>query len=172
MIIKCPNCTTRYRIKDMAPGRPDAPLTCPSCKYHFTLIAPQTEGQVPAIRPGARVLVVDDANFFREMLADLLSPLNLNLNLAATAAEALQQLQLQPCDLIILDLNLPDKNGLELIAEIRADKKLGKTRILAMSGVFRREEDSVEAIRAGADAFLNKSFRPDDLREKVRKLLP
>lgn len=172
MIIQCPACPTRYRIKDMAPGRSDAPLVCPNCKFHFTLIAPPAVGQPPTVRPGARVLVVDDAHFFREMLADLLIPLNLNLQLAATAAEALEQLQLHPCDLMILDLNLPDKNGLELIVELRAEKTFGKTRILAMSGVFRREEDSMDAIRAGADAFLNKSFRPDDLREKVRKLLP
>jgi predicted Zn finger-like uncharacterized protein len=172
MILQCPDCTTRYRIKEMLPGRPDARLVCPNCKFHFTLIAPQVAGQPPTIHPSARVLVVDDAHFFREMLVDLLMPLNLNLCLAANASEALEQLQLKPCDLIVLDLNLPDKNGLELIAEIRAESSLGKTRILAMSGVYRREEDGMDAIRAGADGFLNKSFRPEDLREKVRKLLP
>lgn len=172
MIIQCPDCTTRYRLKDMAPGRPDARLVCPNCSFRFTLIAPQAEGQSATIRSGARVLIVDDAHFFREMLADLLIPLNLNLCLAATAAEAQEQLQkLQPFALIILDLNLPDKNGLVLIAEIRANNLLSKTQILAMSGVYRREADALDAIRAGADAFLNKSFRPEDLREKVRTLL-
>lgn len=172
MILQCPDCTTRYRIKDLAPGRPDAHLICPNCKFHFTLIAPQPEGQPATLYPGARVLVVDDALFFREMLVDLLMPLNLNLRSAANAAEALEQLQLKPCDLMILDLNLPDRNGLELIADIRANSLFGKTRILAMSGVYRREEDGMDALRAGADGFLNKSFRPEDLREKVRKLLP
>ncbi len=173
MIIQCPDCTTRYRLKDMAPGRPDARLVCPNCSFHFTLIAPQAEGQSATIRSGARVLVVDDAHFFREMLAELLIPLNLNLCLATTAAEAQEQLlqQSQPFALMILDLNLPDKNGLELIAEFRANNLLSKTRILAMSGVYRREADAMDAIRAGADAFLNKSFRPEDLREKVRALL-
>jgi len=171
MILQCPGCTTRYRIKDMAPGRPDAHLICPNCKFHFSLVAPQIAGDPPLIHSNARVLVVDDAHFFREMLVDLLMPLNLNLCLAANAAEALAQLQSNRCDLMLLDLNLPDKNGLELIADIRADKSLFRTRILAMSGVFRHEEDGVDAIRAGADGFLTKSFRPEDLREKVRKLL-
>ena len=171
MIISCPDCATRYRIKDMAPGRPDARLICPNCKIHFTLIAPQTEGLPPTIRASSKVLVVDDAHFFREMLVDLLMPLNLNLSSVANAAEALDQLQRQPYDLIVLDLNLPDKNGLDLIAEIRADSQLNKTRILAMSGVYRREADGIDAVRAGADSFLTKSFRPEELREKVRKLL-
>jgi len=41
-----------------------------------------------------------------------------------------------------------------------------------MSGVYRREQDGLEAIRAGADDFLNKSFRPEELRARVRKFLP
>ncbi len=172
MIIQCPDCTTRYRIKHMAPGRPDARLVCPNCKFRFTLIAPQIEDQPPTIHSSALVLVVDDAHFFREMLVDLLMPLNLNLCLAANAAEALEQLQSKSFDLMILDLNLPDKNGLELIAEIRTDNSLSKTRILAMSAVYRHEEDGMDAIRAGADGFLNKSFRPEDLRAKVKKFLP
>jgi len=171
MILQCPNCATRYRIKEISPGRPAAKLICPNCRFHFTLIAPKDVGEAPTLLAGARVLLVDDANFFREMLADLLMPLNLNLRLAATAAEALQLLAQHPCDLMLLDLNLPDKNGLDLIREIRSNSHLAKTRILAMSGVFRREEDGMAAIRSGADAFINKSFRPEDLREKVRKLL-
>jgi predicted Zn finger-like uncharacterized protein len=171
MIISCPDCRTRYRIKDVAPGRSDTRLLCPNCKFHFTLIAPRTERQTPTTHACAKVLVVDDAHFFREMLVDLLMPLNLNMAMAATATEALEQLRQQPFNLILLDLNLPDKNGLELIAEIRSNNQLHNTRILAMSGVYRREADGLDAIRAGADSFLIKSFRPDDLREKVRKLL-
>lgn len=172
MIIQCPECPARYRIKEMAPGRLDAHLECPKCKCRFTLTAPDLEGQSPTVIPGARILIVDDAHFFREMLADLLKPLNLNLHLVADAQTALDGLHDKLPDLLLLDLNLPDKNGLDLIAEIRADKQLAKVRILAMSGVYRREDDAMDAIRAGADAFINKSFRPDDLREKVKKMLP
>lgn len=171
MIIQCPECSTRYRIKDIAPGRPVARLTCPKCEFRFTLTAPQAPGQLPTVQGCARVLVVDDAFFFREMLADLLKPLNLNLELAANATDALDYLRKGHCALMILDLNLPDKNGLELIEEIRCDAGLGKLRILAMSGIYRREDDALEAIRAGADAFINKSFRPEELRDKVEKLL-
>ncbi len=171
MIIQCPECETRYRMKEMAPGRPVAHLHCPKCRFRFSLIPPQIEGQAPTIHAAARILVVDDARFFREMLADLLKPLKLNLYLAESAAEVHDRLQQTPCDLILLDLNLPDQNGLDLITELRAGNLLGKARILAMSGIYRREEDATGAIRAGADAFINKSFRPDELREKVKKLL-
>lgn len=171
MIIQCPECSSRYRLKDMPPGHAEARLKCPKCSCRFILTAPAVEGQPPTISRGASVLLVDDAHFFREMLADLLQPLNLNLQLAASAGEALEHLRGSDYNLMLLDLNLPDKNGLELITEIRADKQLQGTRILAMSGVYRREDDALEAIRSGADAFINKSFRPDELREKVKKLL-
>jgi CheY-like chemotaxis protein len=171
MIIQCPDCKARYRIKDIEPGRPDARFSCPNCKSQLILVAPLAEGQEPTVYSRPHVLIVDDAHFFREMLCDLLMPLNLNLSLAVDAADALKQLNLKIYDLILLDLNLPDRNGLDLIADIRKIKNLANIRILAMSGVFRREEDGMDAIRAGADGFLSKSFRPDDLREKVKKLL-
>ncbi len=171
MIIQCPECSSRYRIKDMPPGHPGAQLKCPKCSCFFSLLAPSSAGQPPTIEPGAKVLIVDDARFFREMLADLLQPLNLNLTSAATAAEAFVRLCSESPDLLLLDLNLPDKNGLELITQLRGDKRFEKIVILAMSGVYRREDDAMEAIRAGADAFINKSFRPDDLRARVKKLL-
>lgn len=172
MIIQCPGCTTSYRIKDMMPGQRDAHVTCPQCSCHFTLHAPQKTGDPPAVRAGAAVLLVDDAPFFREMIADLLVPLNLNLHFAATASEALAKLSKISFVLVLVDLNLPDRNGLELIREIRIYPPWKNLHIVAMSGVYRREQDALEAIRAGADDFQNKSFRPEDLRARVRKFLP
>lgn len=169
MIIQCPGCDSRYRIKDMTPGQRDAHITCPKCACHFTLQAPNNPGEPPIVSIGARVLLVDDAPFFREMIADLLLPLNLNLHLAVNAEDALKQLNKYPFVLILVDLNLPDRHGLELIREIRNNSQWQNLRIIVMSGVYRREQDALEAIRAGADDFLNKSFRPEDLRARVRK---
>ncbi len=171
MIIQCPECSSRYRIKDLPPGHADARLKCPKCDCRFILSAPAVVGGAPRVKPCAAVLLVDDAHFFREMLSDLLQPLQLDLHLAPNAAEAMAKLQAGSWQLLMLDLNLPDKNGLELIGEIRAAEKLKDLRILAMSAVYRREDDVLAALRAGADAFLNKSFRPDELRDKVKELL-
>ena len=93
------------------------------------------------------------------------------LGVLAQSTDALTALNETSCVLMLLDLNLPDKNGLDLITEIRAGGEFTNIRILAMSGVYRREDDAMDAIRAGADAFISKSFRPDDLRAKVKKLL-
>jgi len=172
MIIQCPGCVTSYRIKDMLPGQRDAHITCPKCACHFTLQAPHKPGDSPTVNAGAAVLLVDDAPFFREMIADLLMPLNLNLRCAVNANEALTALAQSSFVLMLIDLNLPDRNGLELIREIRCHPQGKNLRILAMSGVYRREQDGLEAIRAGADDFLNKSFRPEELRARVRKFLP
>jgi len=171
MIIQCPDCASKYRIKEMAPGRADAHLSCPNCAFRFSLQAPKQAGLPPTVVPGGRVLLVDDARFFREMIVDLLVPINLNIRLAETAAGALTLLEESLGDLLVLDLNLPDKNGLDFISELRNDSRFQGLSILAISGVYRHEQDSLDAIRAGADGFISKSFRPAELSEKIRTML-
>jgi DNA-binding response OmpR family regulator len=72
---------------------------------------------------------------------------------------------------VILDLNLPGMSGYELIRLVRMDPALGKLRLLAMSGVYRKEADVVEVQAAGADDFVSKSFKPEQLQLRVKKLL-
>jgi DNA-binding response OmpR family regulator len=104
-------------------------------------------------------------------MLDLLKERNARLITADNAAEALQQLRTQSVDLLVIDINLPDKNGLDVIREIRLDEKLRDLPILCISGVYRKEDDAKSAIRAGADDFISKSFKPQELNERIDKLL-
>jgi DNA-binding response OmpR family regulator len=72
---------------------------------------------------------------------------------------------------VILDLNLPGMSGYELIRSVRMDPALDKLRLLAMSGVYRKVADAVEVQAAGADDFISKSFKPEQLQLRVKKLL-
>lgn len=185
LIIQCPQCSARYRIDPGPTAGPSLRLKCPKCSAVFAVQVP-----VPAAPPMAEaapsavaaapppaaaalseaILVVDDSRFFRELILDLLKPLEIPCLTAATAEEALELVERDRPRLILLDLNLPGKNGYELIREIRAQAELKDVRILAMSGVFRKESDVAEAEVAGADDFINKSFKPEQLQARIRRL--
>lgn len=196
MKIQCPECESSYRLDPsrLKPGVVRFKARCSRCNAVFSVNVPPSEAppQQPAVAPvvresvfpvpppvrpprqgtaGKKLLVVDDSKFFRELIVDVLKPLELDFQLAGDGIEALDILRQSPFDLVLLDLNLPRMNGYELIAAVRSDDTLKSTMLLAMSGVFRKETDVARVVQAGADDFINKSFKPEQLQERVRKLL-
>jgi len=168
MIIQCPECKARYRTGDLPDGQTSAQVKCPKCSHQFQV---NSAGTVSSGADLPTILVVDDARFFRALLTDLLKDRKAKLLTADDASSAWDTLHKKTVDLLIIDINLPDKNGLDLIREIRAEKKLEPLAILCISGVYRKEDDALKAIRAGADDFISKSFEPDELNERIDKLL-
>lgn len=163
MKLQCPQCGARYKIDTSRVSKPVIRIQCPKCGEVF---------QEEVDSAGRKtVLVVDDSKFFRELICDVLQPLGLHLLTAGEGGEALQLIRQQRPALVLLDLNLPGKSGYELIREVRADRALRGVRLLAMSGVFRKEEDVSAATRAGADDFISKSFKPEFLLSRVTRLL-
>jgi predicted Zn finger-like uncharacterized protein len=180
MQLRCPQCGARYRIRDEK-VRAGARVRCPKCNDIFPvqvaadLAAKSCASQKTAVpdlqKPRPRVVLVEDARYFREMIRDVLAPLNPDFHEAADGVEGLRIIEQFRPDLVILDLNLPEMNGYELMKAIRCRAALRDTRILAMSGVFRKEGDQEAAQQAGADEFIGKSFTPDFLLERVNHLL-
>ena len=119
-----------------------------------------------------RILVVDDEKAIRSFLRASLSTHGYNVFESATGKEALEKSVSTHPDAIILDLGLPDMDGLEVIKEIR---KRSKIPIFILSV---REEpiDKVAALDAGADDYLTKPFSTKELlarlRAIMRRLLP
>ena len=177
MIIACPQCQARYRINPVDGCKPLARVKCPDCQHTFEValeLGPVTEAAGPALEPKParpQVLVVDDARFFREMICDLLAELPIRVETAADGQAAWQQIQAQKPALLLIDLNIPGMSGQELIAAVRQDPACRMIRILAMSGVQRGEEAARDVRQLGADAFLNKSFTPRELQDRVRDIL-
>ncbi len=168
MLIQCPECSARYRTKVLPKGLSRVQVKCPKCSHQFTVVA---DDDSPESAEKKTILMVDDARFFRELMLDLLADSGANLKTADNAEEALQVLQQEVIDLLIVDINLPDKNGLDLIRELRAEQRFADLSILCISGVYRKDDDALTAIRAGADDFISKSFKPHELNERIDKLL-
>ncbi|MBN1958922.1 MAG: zinc-ribbon domain-containing protein [Desulfuromonadales bacterium] len=169
MEVQCPQCRAVYRIRQPLSAPSSIRVSCPNCQQHF-LVKNQPSSVLEHQQP-ERILIVDDARFFRELLCDLLADRSAELISAATAKEAWQLLQQTDISLMIVDINLPEVNGLQLIRKIRQHEKLKEIKILCVSGVYRQEDDVLKALRAGADDFISKSFNPDELNLRIDKLL-
>ena len=84
--------------------------------------------------------------------------------------EALRCLPRESVDLIVMDINMPDINGLELLSFVRKTPSCKDTPIVIVS-TDRAEEDRKRGVALGANAYLTKPFEPDELLATVRRLL-
>ena len=116
-----------------------------------------------------KILVVDDHAVVRRGLRQILAETS-DLHVAGeagTAGEALQKVQDERWDVVVLDVGLAGKSGLDLIADIRKLRPEARVLVLTM---FSEEQYAVRAIRAGAAGFLTKESAPDKLVDAVRKV--
>jgi CheY-like chemotaxis protein len=116
------------------------------------------------------ILVVDDEQPFCEVVAEILTTFGYPVRKAFNAAQALEVLGSITPILIILDIMMPDVDGLTLVRRFRADPRLSKIPVIMSSAKFLKE-DRAEAINAGASAYLTKPFSAADLRSAIIELL-
>ena len=117
------------------------------------------------------ILVVDDSKVMREMIIACLRACDgAAFAQAASGLEAIEKLSLRPFDLVVLDLNMPDIGGIEVLEFVRAQDKLSALPILVVT--TRGDESSrARALDAGASRFMTKPFAPDAIVAEVRELL-
>lgn len=109
-----------------------------------------------------RILIVDDDEMVRIAINELLRPEGYEVHLASSGSEALERLDQEGYDLLMLDIIMPEMNGFELCKRIREKEGYGETPIVFLSAKS-REEDRVQGIEAGANLFLSKPISPDKL---------
>jgi two-component system KDP operon response regulator KdpE len=114
-----------------------------------------------------RILVVDDEPTIRRTLSTNLSRHGYDVDAAETGYEALDRHARRKYDLILLDLGLPDIDGLEVIQQVR---QRANTPIIVLS-VREEEQAKVAALDLGADDYLTKPFGVDELLARVRVAL-
>jgi two-component system chemotaxis response regulator CheY len=118
----------------------------------------------------AHLLIVDDSPTIRRMVRVALAPLSMNAIEAASGLEAIEQLAVAPISLMVLDLNMPDMHGLEVLGFVRANQKFHAIPIIVLT--TRGDDASREAAKhAGATRYLTKPFRPEGLLEEARGVL-
>src|SRR5437764_139449 len=115
----------------------------------------------------ARLLVVDDDRFLLDNLKRLLAGQGYQVDAASSAEDALRQVAQSPPDLMILDIGLPDSDGISLCRRIRAKWRFPVIMLTARSDSI----DKVIGLEVGADDYLTKPFEPAELMARVRAQL-
>ena len=112
------------------------------------------------------ILVVDDDELVRIALNELLRPEGYEVHPVPSGAEALEKLDQNDYDLLMLDIIMPEMDGYELCKRIREKENYRETPIVFLSAKS-RDEDRVQGLDAGANLFLSKPISPEKLLEIV-----
>ena len=116
------------------------------------------------------VLVVEDSVTQREMIEDLLKCSGLTVKTAGDGVEALEQMQGNCPDIVVMDIVMPRMNGYELCRRIKTDPKTERIPVVMCSSKG-EEFDRYWGMKQGADAYIAKPFQPQELVGTVKQLL-
>ena len=113
------------------------------------------------------ILLVDDEASIQRAVAPLLRSRGYDVEVSSTGTDALKAAAERPPDLIVLDLGLPDLEGVEVCRRVRASSSIPIIVLSARSG----ETDKVAALDLGADDYVTKPFGPEELLARIRVAL-
>src|SRR5205823_2857909 len=147
----------------------------------FVIHLPLKEGEAQAVQakdkprhvlklqpgqPACRVLIADDIEDNRQLLAQLLAPVGFEIRLATNGAEAVQTFEEWRPHLILMDFRMPVMDGHEAIRRIRALAGGTEPKIIAVTASA-MDDNRQELMEIGADDFISKPFRDVELFEKI-----
>ena len=117
----------------------------------------QADDRAPALTSRVHVLVVDDDPMVRRALADLVSSSERRVTQCASGREAIEAIRKEPVDLVLLDLNLPDTTGLEVLRHFR--EAAPEPTVIVVSGDD-RIDSAIATLKCGAHEYVRKPFEP------------
>jgi two-component system chemotaxis response regulator CheY len=118
----------------------------------------------------ARILTVDDMATMRKIVKSLLNQLGYtNIDEAENGKEALVKLKQNKYDLVLLDWNMPEMDGITLLQEIRKDPQLKNIPVIMVTAEAKKE-NVLLAIQSGANNYIVKPFTAETLKEKLEKV--
>lgn len=137
-------------------------------KFSGARHAQWVETHVDEAKPAARILVVDDKENIRQLLEDLLTDKGFTVVTAPNGEDAIAAIGREAFDLVITDLSMPGKSGMDVL---KAAKAVNSDTEVIMITAYGSIETAVEAMRLGAEDFIAKPFKLDEIEFKVEKLL-
>jgi two-component system cell cycle response regulator len=128
-----------------------------------------TTKQFPST-PASSLLVVDDNSMNRIMLSRYITKLGYQATLVENGRQALEKLQTEPFDLVLLDVEMPEMDGYQVLEQLKADPRLRDIPVIMISAV-EELESVVKCIELGAQDYLPKPFNPVLLRARLTACL-
>ncbi len=117
-----------------------------------------------------RILIVDDKATSRELLGTVLERQGYAVSEAANGEEALEKVRSETPDLVLLDLQMPIRNGYEVLGELRKDAAYAMLPVIALTASA-MQGDREKALAAGFTGYLAKPVALSHLREEIQRLL-
>ena len=118
--------------------------------------------------PNANILVADDEKSIRLTIKQALSTQGYEVNVAVDGSTALEQLKESPADLLLLDIQMPGMDGIEVLQKAMAQQPSLRVIMVSAHGSI---DNAVDAMKLGAVDYLQKPFTPSELRETVDRVL-
>lgn len=116
-----------------------------------------------------KVLVADDDNTFRSLVVEILTEAGYEVNAEENGLLAWNHLQAHGADLAVLDVNMPEMDGFQLLRNIRTDERFRDMPVLMLT-IRAFADDQVQGYETGADDYLTKPFNSDVLLARVKVL--
>jgi DNA-binding NtrC family response regulator len=116
----------------------------------------------------ATILIIDDDRALRSFLSSILEDQGYEVLLAATGAEGEALLEVKPIDVVLLDLRLPDEDGISILRRIKQEEPDVQVIVLTAFGAV---ESAVEAMKLGAYDYINKPFDASELKLTIERAL-
>jgi len=116
-----------------------------------------------------KILVADDDNTFRSLVMELLIDSGYEVSAHENGLLAWESLQTEGADMAVLDINMPEMDGIQLLGHIRSDERFKSMPVLLLT-IKAFTEDQVEGYDRGADDYLTKPFDNDVLIARVKVL--
>lgn len=114
-----------------------------------------------------KILIVEDEKILNNTINKSLKDAGYEVESAFDGFDAMEMIEIESYDLIVLDLNLPNMDGMEILKNLRKEDVETKVLILSARSQI---QDKVEGLDAGANDFLQKPFHLDELKARVRSL--
>ena len=114
-----------------------------------------------------KILIVEDDEFLADLMQDCLIASDHDVVSVGTGDDALKQLATGAFEVVLLDWQLPDMEGLDVLKQYR--KNNGAAKVVMLTGMRGKKDDGMES---GADRFLMKPFKIDDILKTVAEIAP
>lgn len=117
-----------------------------------------------------RILIIDDEPDMAKIAGDLLTDAGYSVSIFNHPVQGLKEVRANPPDLLLLDIRMPDKDGFEVLRELKADVKTKGVPVVMVS-VKSDETDVVIGLEMGADDYIAKPFRKRELTARIKAVL-
>ncbi|MBI4347897.1 MAG: response regulator transcription factor [Elusimicrobia bacterium] len=118
-----------------------------------------------------RIVIIEDDPTMRQLLSKKLAGEGFECLMAPNGTAGLKTCREQKPDIVLLDVHLPDHNGIELCRTLKADPALRHIPVLIFTGESSGVDKKIEGLDAGADDYILKPFSPSELLARLKKLV-